>query len=157
MVAYLCHEDTKETGGLYERTFSPLNLYFDWGQTEIVVGAAYYAKLRWQRTQGVALGNFHLIPWFRILFTAGIDKIPTPEDIASNYAAIADFSKATNPSKYVIFVTPPSHRAAAKNHSTRSLLIFIARILPLPPTRPVRVGIPRFDSYSIRSASFFSR
>jgi len=64
MVAYLCHESSNVTGGLFE------------------LGAGYYAKLRWQRTRGVALGT---------------GKIPTPEDVRDNYAAIADFSNATNP------------------------------------------------------------
>lgn len=64
LVAYLCHDSTDVTGGLFE------------------LGAAYYSKLRWQRTQGVALG---------------IDKVPSPEDIASNYSKIADFANATNP------------------------------------------------------------
>lgn len=46
------------------------------------VGAAFYAKLRWQRTRGVALGT---------------DRVPTMEDIRDNYAKISDFSDATNP------------------------------------------------------------
>lgn len=49
------------------------------------VGAAYYAKLRWQRTRGVALGT---------------DRIPTPEDIRDSIQRIQDFTNASNPSKY---------------------------------------------------------
>jgi len=64
MVAYLCHEDSKVTGGLFE------------------LGAAFYSKLRWQRTRGVALGTH---------------KVPTPEDIRDNYTRIADFKDGTFP------------------------------------------------------------
>jgi len=60
MVAYLCHEETKVTGGLFE------------------LGAAFYAKVRWQRAHGVALGT---------------SKVPSPEDIRDNYGKISDFSK----------------------------------------------------------------
>lgn len=39
MVTYLCHEDSKETGGIYE------------------LGAGWYSMLRWQRSVGVSLGQ----------------------------------------------------------------------------------------------------
>ena len=42
--AYLCHEDCPDTGALYE------------------IGAGFYAKLRWQRTEGLLLPTSKVTP-----------------------------------------------------------------------------------------------
>ncbi len=73
LVAYLCHESNKETGGLWE------------------VGAGWYARLRWQRTQGAMLP-----------ITGDI----TPEDVAAHWAQINDFDQIEYPAKFQDSFTP---------------------------------------------------
>jgi len=64
LVAALCHESCKDTGGLFE------------------VGGGFFAKLRWERTQGKT-------------FKLGRD-IP-PEQITSNWQVITDFDHTDHP------------------------------------------------------------
>ena len=64
LVAYLAHERCEETGGLFE------------------VGGGYFAKLRWQRTEG---------QMFRI------GRNITPELVEKHWSTIVDFGKVTYP------------------------------------------------------------
>eukprot|EP01089_Gocevia_fonbrunei_P001277 TRINITY_DN11189_c0_g1_i1.p1 TRINITY_DN11189_c0_g1~~TRINITY_DN11189_c0_g1_i1.p1 ORF type:complete len:304 (+),score=94.33 TRINITY_DN11189_c0_g1_i1:81-992(+) len=64
LVLYLCHESTEENGGLFE------------------LGAGYFAKLRWERTQGAFLP---------------IDNGISPEDVKANWNKISSFEDATHP------------------------------------------------------------
>ena len=57
--AYLCHETCPDTGANYE------------------VGAGFYAKLRWQRTQGLLLNPAQV----------------TPESIREGWAKVATFDE----------------------------------------------------------------
>ncbi|HEY4180839.1 MAG TPA: SCP2 sterol-binding domain-containing protein, partial [Kofleriaceae bacterium] len=64
LVAKLAHESMEDTGGLYE------------------VGGGFYAKLRWERTEGK-------------MFRTG--RNITPEDVNNSWKQITDFSKASHP------------------------------------------------------------
>jgi len=64
LVAKLVHESTEDTGGLYE------------------VGGGFYAKLRWERTEGK---------------TFRLGRTITPEDVNDSWKSITDFAKATHP------------------------------------------------------------
>ncbi len=64
LVAYLCHEGSTETGGLFE------------------VGGGFFAKLRWQRSEGT---------------TIKLGKPMTPEGIKKAWGAITGFDKVTYP------------------------------------------------------------
>ena len=64
LVAWLCHESCEETGGLFE------------------VGGGFFAKLRWERTEGK-------------MFRVGRDI--TPELVEKHWPTIVDFGKTTHP------------------------------------------------------------
>jgi len=64
LVARLAHESNEDTGGLYE------------------VGGGFYAKLRWERSEGKT-------------FRLGRDI--TPEDVDGSWKAITQFDKTTHP------------------------------------------------------------
>ena len=66
MVSYLAHESAGHINGqIFE------------------VGGGWYARIRWERSLGVSLGNK--------------DKIAQAEDIAGNFDAICDFNNAAHP------------------------------------------------------------
>ncbi|KAK3765706.1 hypothetical protein RRG08_026181 [Elysia crispata] len=66
LVVYLSHDTCKETGGLFQ------------------VGAGYFGKLRWQRSEGVVLREKN--------------KMLKAETVRDNWHRITDFSKFTYPS-----------------------------------------------------------
>ncbi|MDW8360968.1 MAG: SDR family NAD(P)-dependent oxidoreductase [Myxococcales bacterium] len=73
LVAWLCHESCEETGGLFE------------------VGGGFFAKLRWNRTEGV---------------TWRIGRTITPEMVRDQWKRIVDFSKSTFPSSVAESMAP---------------------------------------------------
>ena len=64
LVAWLAHESCEETGGLFE------------------VGGGFFAKLRWERAEGVLLR---------------VGREVTPERVAKLWPTIIDFGKSTHP------------------------------------------------------------
>ena len=73
LVAYLCHESCTDTGGLYE------------------VGGGYFAKLRWERTQGKR-------------FKLG--KAIEPEALAASWAEVQSFEKTDHPADIAASMQP---------------------------------------------------
>lgn len=65
LVAWLCHESCTETGGLFE------------------VGGGFYAKLRFERTEGV---------------TFRLGRPVSVEDVKQSFNKVTDFAKSTHPS-----------------------------------------------------------
>src|SRR4051812_3764686 len=73
LVAWLTHEECQENGGVFE------------------VGGGYYAKLRWERTEGKT-------------FKLGRDI--SPEALQSNWSQIVDFGKSTHPANITESMQP---------------------------------------------------
>ncbi len=73
LVAWLCHEDCKETGGTFE------------------VGGGFYAKLRWQRSEGR---------------TWRLGRKITVDDVADAWGDIAGFEKTTYPTTVMESMQP---------------------------------------------------
>lgn len=84
LVAWLCHEDCQENGGLFE------------------VGGGFFAKLRWERTAGkmMRLGRGISPEWVKQNFStiAGFDKTTHPTSVAESLGPIMDNVQA-GPSK----------------------------------------------------------
>ncbi len=73
LVAYLCHESSTETGALFE------------------VGGGFFAKLRWERTQGEC---------FRV------GRAISPEDVRGAWPKITNFEKAEHPADITSSMQP---------------------------------------------------
>jgi 3-hydroxyacyl-CoA dehydrogenase/3a,7a,12a-trihydroxy-5b-cholest-24-enoyl-CoA hydratase len=89
LVAWLCHESCEETGGLFE------------------VGGGFYAKLRWQRSEGK-------------IFKLG--RSITPEAIRSAWKDIASFDKVTYPADITSSMAPILGNLGTKSRGGNELI-----------------------------------
>ncbi|MBL8913853.1 MAG: SDR family NAD(P)-dependent oxidoreductase [Archangium sp.] len=82
LVGWLAHEDCVETGGLFE------------------VGAGFFGKLRWERTEGK-------------LFKLGRDI--SPENVRASWDQITDFAKSTHPKNINEALAPGMNNLSSKS------------------------------------------
>lgn len=73
LVAWLCHESSEETGGLFE------------------VGGGFFAKLRWERTEGK---------------TFRLGRAISVEDVQRAWPAVTDFASSTHPASVAASMQP---------------------------------------------------
>ena len=82
LVAWLCHESSTETGGLFE------------------VGGGYFAKLRWERTEGKKIK---------------LGKAIAPEALAAGWSEVVDFGKSEHPPDITSSMAPVIENLNAKS------------------------------------------